>query len=53
VAHPEWLVRAEAIEVLARRRAIRAVPAILRHLEAEDDEFVREVILRALKRLED
>jgi HEAT repeat protein len=53
VAHSEWLVRAEAIEVLARRRAIRAVPAILRHLEAEDDEFVREVILRALKRLED
>jgi HEAT repeat protein len=53
VAHPQWLVRAEAIEVLARRRLTRAVPAILQHLEAEDDEFVRDVILRALKRLED
>jgi HEAT repeat protein len=53
VAHPQWLVRAEAIDVLAQRRVSRAIPAILRHLEAEDDEFVRDVILRALKRLED
>jgi HEAT repeat protein len=53
IAHGHWLVRAEAIEVLARRRVVRATPAILRHLEAEDDEFVRDVILRALKRLED
>ena len=29
-----------------------AVPPILRRLETEQDEFVRDVILRALKRLE-
>jgi hypothetical protein len=31
---------------------VRAVPPILRRLETEQDEFVRDVILRALKRLE-
>ena len=30
----------------------RAVPAILRRLETEQDDFVRDAILRALKRLE-
>ncbi|MEN8183196.1 MAG: HEAT repeat domain-containing protein [Myxococcota bacterium] len=53
VGHPHWLVRAEAIDVLTKRRVVRAVPAILRHLESEDDEFVRDAILRALARLEE
>jgi HEAT repeat protein len=52
VSHPDWSVRAEAIQVLADRRVVRAVPPILRRLETEQDDFVRGVILRALKRLE-
>jgi HEAT repeat protein len=52
VAHPDWSVRAEAIQALAERRSQRAIPAILRRLETEQDEFVREVILAALRRLE-
>jgi HEAT repeat protein len=31
---------------------VQAVPAILRRLETEQDGFVRDAILRALKRLE-
>ena len=38
--------------VLANRRVDVAIPLILRRLEVEQDEFVREVILGALKRLE-
>ena len=41
VAHPDWSVRAEAMEVLAERGLPPAVPAILRRLETEQDEFVR------------
>lgn len=52
VSHPDWSVRAETIQALADRRVERAVPPILRRLETEQDEFVRDVILRALKRLE-
>lgn len=52
VSHPDWSVRAEAIRTLANRGVARAVPAILRRLEAEQDEFVRGEMLRALKRLE-
>jgi HEAT repeat protein len=52
VAHPDWSVRAEAIQTLADRAFVRAVPAILRRLETEQDDFVRGVTLRALKRLE-
>ncbi|MCH7709439.1 MAG: HEAT repeat domain-containing protein [Myxococcales bacterium] len=52
VSHPDWSVRAEAIQALADRGVVRAVPPILRRLETEQDEFVRDVILRALKRLE-
>ena len=37
---------------LAERRVVRAAPAILRRLETERDEFVRDAILRALKVLE-
>jgi HEAT repeat protein len=52
VAHADWSVRAEAMEVLTERMLRRAVPAILRRLEVEQDEFVRSVALRALARLE-
>jgi len=52
VAHADWSVRAEAIRVLAERGVARAVPAILRLLETEQDDFVRDAILRALERLE-
>ena len=51
VGHPDWSVRAEAIHVLAERRLRRAVPAILRRLETEQDAFVRSETLRALERL--
>ena len=40
-------MRAEAIQVLADRGMKRAVPAILRRLDLEQDEFVRTVTLRA------
>jgi HEAT repeat protein len=50
--HPDWSVRAEAIGVLAERGVARALPAILRRLDLEQDEFVRSVTLRALERLE-
>jgi HEAT repeat protein len=52
VSHPEWSVRAEAIQVLAERGVVRAVPVILRRLETEQDEFVRDAMLRALEKLE-
>ncbi len=52
VSHPDWSVRAEAIETLAARRVARAVLPILGRLEVEQDSYVREVILRALERLE-
>jgi len=52
VGHPDWSVRAEAIHTLAARRVRRAVPAILRRLETEQDEFVRSETLRALEQLE-
>jgi HEAT repeat protein len=52
VSHEDWSVRAEVIGVLAERRVLRAVPAILRRLESEQDEFVRGAILKALERLE-
>jgi HEAT repeat protein len=53
VGHADWSVRAEAIQALAGRGVHRAVPAILRRLETELDAFVRDSILRALKRLGD
>jgi HEAT repeat protein len=52
VSHPDWSVRAEAIQALADRGLAKGVPAILRRLETESDDFVRGVTLRALKRLE-
>jgi HEAT repeat protein len=53
VAHEGWAVRAEAIQTLAERQVVKAIPAILRRLEAERDDFVRDVILRSLRRLEE
>lgn len=53
VQHPSWAVRGEAIETLAERRVAHALPAILRRLETEQDSFVRDVIVRALRRLEE
>lgn len=52
IAHPNWSVRAEAIQTVADRGMVRAVPAILRRLEIEEDDFVRGATLRALQRLE-
>jgi HEAT repeat protein len=52
LGHASWAVRAEAIRVVSERGVRKAVPALLRRLEAEADEFVREALLRALERLE-
>jgi HEAT repeat protein len=52
VSHESWSVRSDVIQTLADRRVAQAVPAILRRLETEQDSFVRDTILRALKRLE-
>jgi HEAT repeat protein len=52
LGHESWAVRAEAIRVLAERGVQRALPSLLRRLEAERDEFVREALLAALERLE-
>ncbi len=52
LGHAHWSVRAQAVDVLAERRYGTAVPAILRRLESETDEFVRDSILTALDRLE-
>ncbi len=53
LGHDHWSVRAAAIEALASRRLRSALPAVHRHLEREQDEFVRDVLLRALARLEE
>lgn len=52
VSHGSWAVRAQAITVLGERSVTRALPNILRRLESEQDGFVRDAILRSLKRLE-
>jgi HEAT repeat protein len=52
VSHPDWTVRAETIQVLSDRGVAKGVPAILRRLETEQDNFVRDTILRALDRFE-
>jgi HEAT repeat protein len=50
--HPHWSVRARTVQVMQERRFVRAMPAILRRLEDERDEFVREAALAALRTLE-
>jgi HEAT repeat protein len=52
LGHPHWSIRARTVQVMQERRHVRAIPAILRHLEAEQDEFVREAALAALRTLE-
>lgn len=52
LGHESWAVRAEAIRVLGERGVQKAIPALLRRLEEERDEFVRDTMLRALERLE-
>jgi HEAT repeat protein len=52
LGHESWAVRAEAIRILGERGVQKAVPPLLRRLEDERDEFVREGMLRALERLE-
>ena len=52
LSHDSWAVRADAIQTLGERRVGHAVPPILRRLEMEQDGFVRDAILRALRRLE-
>ena len=42
---------AEAIAALSDRSVAKAVPALLRRLETEQDDFVRDAMLRALDRL--
>ncbi|MBY0401175.1 HEAT repeat domain-containing protein, partial [Myxococcota bacterium] len=51
--HPDWSVRAEAVQALAARRFRRALPDLLRRLEVEDDSYVREALLGAARRLEE
>lgn len=53
LGHPHWAVRADAIQAFADRRMRSALPPVLRRLELEQDEFVRDVLLRALARLEE
>jgi HEAT repeat protein len=52
ISHTDWSVRADVVAALGDRRYERAVPPILRRLETEQDSFVRETILAALRRLE-
>lgn len=52
VGHSDWSVRAEIAEVLSVRRILKGLPALLRRLEVEDDEFVRQVMLSSISRLE-
>ena len=51
--HADWSVRAEVAEVLSARGMRKGLPALLRRLELEDDAFVRQVVLRAIGRLEE
>jgi len=50
--HADWSVRARTVQVMQERRHVRAMPALLRRLEEERDEFVREAALAALRTLE-
>lgn len=52
LSHEQWVVRASAVDVFAARGMESTVPALLRRLESETDEFVRDAILGALDRLE-
>jgi HEAT repeat protein len=51
--HAHWAVRAGAIEAIAARKVRAALPALMRRLDGETDEFVRAALLSALERLEE
>ena len=51
--HLDWSVRAEVAQVLSERGHRKSLPALLRRLEVEDDAYVRQVMLRAIGRLEE
>ena len=53
IVHDAWPVRAEAVQALAQRGVREAAVSMMRLLESERDEFVRDAIVRALERLED
>jgi HEAT repeat protein len=53
VAHGDWSVRAEVVQVLSDRGYRKGLPSLLRRLEVESDDFVREAMLRAVERLEE
>jgi HEAT repeat protein len=53
VEYDDWSVRAEVIQLLVDRGVRRSLPAMLRRLESERDDFVREVLLQATRRLEE
>jgi HEAT repeat protein len=53
VSHPDWSVRAEVIQVFVDRGVRASLPTLLRRLGFEKDEFVRDQILRAARRLEE
>ena len=50
--HPAWNVRARVAQVMEERRHVHAIPALIRQLDAERDDFVRAAILAALATLE-
>lgn len=52
LGHAHWNVRARTVQVMQERRNVRAIPSILRRLDGERDEFVREASLAALHTLE-
>jgi HEAT repeat protein len=53
LSHAHWAVRAGVIDAIAERKLRGALPAVLRRLDGEADEFVRGALLRALERLEE
>ncbi|MFK7894292.1 MAG: HEAT repeat domain-containing protein [Myxococcota bacterium] len=53
VAHPDWAIRGEIARLLGDRSVKKGLPALLRRLEVEQDTFVREAILSAIRKLED
>jgi HEAT repeat protein len=52
LSHPAWNVRARVAQVMEERRFVHAMPALIRQLDAEQDDFVRGAILSALGTLE-
>jgi len=53
LVHPDWSVRAEVVESMTARGFRRALPALLRRLDVEDDAYVRDALLAAARRLEE